>query len=126
MALIVGGDKRAPGRYLAAIDALRNEFYVALYEVGPDEEIIERERARLVPAADVDALAAEFDARVIGPSPRAGAIVASPRARGVMRLERMIAAIGPADLASWEPAYGRLAEAQVRWESAHGRPLPVG
>jgi tRNA threonylcarbamoyladenosine biosynthesis protein TsaB len=43
-----------------------------------------------------------------------------------MRLEQMLAAIGPADIASWEPAYGRLAEAQVRWESAHGRPLPVG
>jgi tRNA threonylcarbamoyladenosine biosynthesis protein TsaB len=24
----------------------------------------------------------------------------------------------------WEPEYGRLAEAQVRWEAAHGRPLP--
>jgi tRNA threonylcarbamoyladenosine biosynthesis protein TsaB len=31
---------------------------------------------------------------------------------------------GPVDLASWEPEYGRLAEAQVRWEAAHGRPLP--
>jgi tRNA threonylcarbamoyladenosine biosynthesis protein TsaB len=31
---------------------------------------------------------------------------------------------GPVDLASWEPDYGRLAEAQVRWERAHGRPLP--
>jgi tRNA threonylcarbamoyladenosine biosynthesis protein TsaB len=30
---------------------------------------------------------------------------------------------GPVDLASWEPDYGRLAEAQVRWEAAHGRPL---
>jgi len=30
----------------------------------------------------------------------------------------------PVDLASWEPDYGRLAEAQVRWEAAHGRPLP--
>jgi tRNA threonylcarbamoyladenosine biosynthesis protein TsaB len=38
----------------------------------------------------------------------------------------MLAAIieaGPVNLASWEPDYGRLAEAQVRWEAAHGRPL---
>jgi tRNA threonylcarbamoyladenosine biosynthesis protein TsaB len=126
MALIVGGDPRVAGRYLAAIDALRSEFYVGLYEVAPDGEIVERERARLVPAEDVDAVAAEFDAKVIGPSRRDGAIVAPPRARAVMRIERMLAAIGPADVASWEPAYGRLAEAQVRWESAHGRPLPVG
>jgi tRNA threonylcarbamoyladenosine biosynthesis protein TsaB len=26
-------------------------------------------------------------------------------------------------LDAWEPAYGRLAEAQVKWEAAHGRPL---
>jgi tRNA threonylcarbamoyladenosine biosynthesis protein TsaB len=30
---------------------------------------------------------------------------------------------GPVDLAGWEPDYGRLAEAQVRWEAVHGRPL---
>ena len=35
----------------------------------------------------------------------------------------LIAGGGPVDLASWEPVYGRLAEAQVKWEAAHGRPL---
>ena len=35
----------------------------------------------------------------------------------------MIDAADAADLAAWEPAYGRLAEAQVKWEAAHGRPL---
>jgi tRNA threonylcarbamoyladenosine biosynthesis protein TsaB len=30
----------------------------------------------------------------------------------------------PVDLASWEPLYGRLAEAQVKWEASHGRALP--
>ncbi|HEU4698157.1 MAG TPA: tRNA (adenosine(37)-N6)-threonylcarbamoyltransferase complex dimerization subunit type 1 TsaB [Gemmatimonadales bacterium] len=30
----------------------------------------------------------------------------------------------PADPRTWEPEYGRPAEAQARWESAHGRPLP--
>lgn len=28
------------------------------------------------------------------------------------------------DAASWEPNYGRPAEAQARWEARHGRPLP--
>jgi tRNA threonylcarbamoyladenosine biosynthesis protein TsaB len=37
----------------------------------------------------------------------------------------MINAADPADLASWEPSYGRLAEAQVKWEAAHGRSLEV-
>ena len=30
----------------------------------------------------------------------------------------------PVDLAAWEPTYGRLAEAQVKWEAMHGTPLP--
>lgn len=29
------------------------------------------------------------------------------------------------DLAAWEPQYGRLAEAQVQWETAHGQALPT-
>jgi len=29
-----------------------------------------------------------------------------------------------ADVVEWEPLYGRPAEAQARWETAHGRPLP--
>ncbi|HEY0778955.1 MAG TPA: hypothetical protein VGD56_13375, partial [Gemmatirosa sp.] len=30
----------------------------------------------------------------------------------------------PVDVARWEPAYGRVAEAQARWEAAHG-PMPA-
>jgi tRNA threonylcarbamoyladenosine biosynthesis protein TsaB len=37
----------------------------------------------------------------------------------------MLASAPEADLATWEPAYGRLAEAQVKWEAAHGRALEV-
>lgn len=31
----------------------------------------------------------------------------------------------PVDISSWEPSYGRLAEAQVKWEATHGRRLPL-
>ena len=41
----------------------------------------------------------------------------------LQRITKLIDAIAPADLAAWEPGYGRLAEAQVKWEAAHGRPL---
>ena len=101
MALIVGGDERAPGRYLAAIDALRGEFYVGLYEVGPDGAIIERERARLVPAADVDAVAAEFDARVMRPVASSGSDrrVAARARRDAPRADACRNR-GPVDLAS--------------------------
>ena len=32
---------------------------------------------------------------------------------------------GAVALDSWEPQYGRLAEAQVKWEASHGAPLPA-
>jgi len=31
----------------------------------------------------------------------------------------------PVEITTWEPEYGRKAEAQVRWETAHGRELGV-
>ena len=126
MALIVAGSKPLPGRYLAVVDALRAEAYVGLYDVDADRKTTELEPARIVSASDVDVLAAEFDAKTIGPSRELCSVVANPRASAVAVLEDILSASGPVDLASWEPAYGRLAEAQVKWETAHGRPLPAG
>lgn len=123
MALIVGGGALAAGRYLVAIDALRGELYVGLFDVGASGAIVEREPARLIPASDVDVVAAEFDARLVSPSELNGAIKAAPHARAVARLETMIEGAGAVDIATWEPAYGRLAEAQVRWEATHGKSL---
>jgi tRNA threonylcarbamoyladenosine biosynthesis protein TsaB len=125
MALVLGGTNLTRGRYIVAIDALRGELYVALYEIDAAQTIIEAEPARLIPASELHRLSLEFDARVVSPSPIDGGIVAMPRAAAVARLEHMIAAKGPVDIDRWEPAYGRLAEAQVKWESAHGRPLPA-
>jgi tRNA threonylcarbamoyladenosine biosynthesis protein TsaB len=126
LALIVAGADLAMGKYLAALDALRGELYVALYHVSASGEVIELERAVVVPADQLATLAARSEARVVSPTPFEESILATPRSAGVLRLEQLIAASGPVDLASWEPAYGRLAEAQVKWESLHGRPLPAG
>ncbi|HXT15475.1 MAG TPA: tRNA (adenosine(37)-N6)-threonylcarbamoyltransferase complex dimerization subunit type 1 TsaB [Gemmatimonadaceae bacterium] len=128
MALTVGGASLDVGRYLVAVDALRGEFYVGLYHVSAASDVIELERARLVAADDVSGIAHEFDARVVSPSSLPDlpdAIVAHPKARAVARLGAWLDATGPVDVATWEPAYGRLAEAQVKWESTHGRPLPT-
>jgi tRNA threonylcarbamoyladenosine biosynthesis protein TsaB len=125
MALVLGGASVSRGRYLVAIDALRGEMYVGLYEIDGRESITELEPARLVLAGDLPRLALEYDARIVSPSAIEGAVVALPRASAVARLEHMIGASAPVDLNAWEPAYGRLAEAQVKWESAHGRPLPA-
>jgi tRNA threonylcarbamoyladenosine biosynthesis protein TsaB len=126
MSLIVAGAKLGMGRYLAAIDALRGEFYVGLYHMSASGEVIELERARLVPADGVEAVALEYDARIVSPSAIEDAIMASPKAAGAARLGSLLAASEPVDLGSWEPAYGRTAEAQVKWAAAHGRPLTTG
>jgi tRNA threonylcarbamoyladenosine biosynthesis protein TsaB len=46
-----------------------------------------------------------------------------PHARGVATVLDSIVAEKEADVNTWEPIYGRLAEAQVKWEALHGRPL---
>jgi tRNA threonylcarbamoyladenosine biosynthesis protein TsaB len=50
-------------------------------------------------------------------------VEAAPHARGAAVLLDEILAHGRVSLDTWEPDYGRLAEAQVKWEAAHGRPL---
>jgi tRNA threonylcarbamoyladenosine biosynthesis protein TsaB len=122
LALIVGAQPSlAPGRYLAAIDALRGEHYVELYEVASDGEIRLLAPTRLVPSADVARSAEEQDARPIGPEQ--GDLSIGPHARAAARITKLLDRALPADLAGWEPAYGRLAEAQVKWEAEHGRRL---
>lgn len=126
LALVAGGAALVAGRYVSALDALRGELYVGLYDIDARGDVTELEPARLIQAPDLDRVAAESDARVVTPLHLDGAIRARPTARAVVHLTRWIEWHGgPVDVASWEPAYGRPAEAQVRWESAHGKPLPA-
>jgi tRNA threonylcarbamoyladenosine biosynthesis protein TsaB len=124
LALIVAGNvsdgPRGVRRYLAVLDALRGESYVALFEhdegfVRPVDDL------RLVPTDTVGALAAAADARAVGPDQPDHWL---PHARGATLLMSAVLADGPVSLASWEPIYGRMAEAQVKWEATHGRALP--
>jgi tRNA threonylcarbamoyladenosine biosynthesis protein TsaB len=122
LALVVASQvSLVPGRYLAAIDALRGEHYVELYEVAEDGSITRLAPTRLVPSSAVSAFAAELGARSVGPGQAERSV--EPHARAAARLTNLIDSTPAADLAGWEPAYGRLAEAQVKWETDHGRPL---
>jgi tRNA threonylcarbamoyladenosine biosynthesis protein TsaB len=123
LALIVSGNvndgPRGARRYLAALDALRGESYIAEFEheagaVRPLGEM------RLVSNGDLQATAEAANARLVGPE---HADSWQPHARGVALLEETLVSAGPVNLAAWEPIYGRLAEAQVKWEATHGRPL---
>jgi tRNA threonylcarbamoyladenosine biosynthesis protein TsaB len=111
----------APGRYVSLLDAMRDEFYAQRVEVGEDGVARRVAAAGIIAATDVqNVLGRESDIYLIGPGQP---IAAYPLARGVARLLDDILATGPVDIAAWEPDYGRLAEAQVRWEAEHGRPL---
>jgi tRNA threonylcarbamoyladenosine biosynthesis protein TsaB len=120
--LVASREPQRAGRFLAAVDAMRGEQYVQLFDAEADGAVYPIEALKLVPVADVDRIAEEFSAVAIGPS-RHGAELVVPIARAAVRITKVIDATSPADLAAWEPGYGRLAEAQVKWEAAHGRPL---
>jgi tRNA threonylcarbamoyladenosine biosynthesis protein TsaB len=116
LALIVAGasDHLEPGLYLAAVDALRGERYAALMEVG-EGEIRPHGMWRRLAATDLGRWAEEVGAHVIGPG---CTIDAWPTASGITRLWPAVVAV---DSASWEPDYGRPAEAEARRIAAAAR-----
>ena len=124
LALIVAGNvtdgPRGPRRYLAVQDALRGECFVAEFE-HHEGAVSQVSSTRMIPSDEVESVAARSAARAVGPELRENWL---PHARGTALLLDGILASGPVDLGSWEPVYGRLAEAQVKWEAAHGRALP--
>lgn len=116
LALLAAGRRSAAGeRCLVSLDALRGEAYAALVTVAPDGEVTAYEPLGVVA---VDALPALAQAR------EATHVAGDPHVRGVRALGALLAAAGPVPLDAWEPDYGRKAEAQVKWEAAHGRELP--
>jgi tRNA threonylcarbamoyladenosine biosynthesis protein TsaB len=125
LVLTVASAARPAGRYLAVLSALRGEMFAQEVEVSPDGRVTAAGELRLIPEAAVEDAAAEAGATAIGPTQ---SLEASPHARGVARVDRSREAelVTAVDLVMWEPRYGRAAEAQVRWEAAHGRPLPRG
>jgi tRNA threonylcarbamoyladenosine biosynthesis protein TsaB len=119
---VTGAKPPAPqGQYLSVLDAMRGEFYSARIVVTRDEPPRQTDAPRIISADELHEIA-NMDSRlvVIGPGQQ---IDAHPHARGVAPVLESALRAGPVDLAAWEPDYGRLAEAQVKWEAAHGRPL---
>ncbi|HUQ19417.1 MAG TPA: tRNA (adenosine(37)-N6)-threonylcarbamoyltransferase complex dimerization subunit type 1 TsaB [Gemmatimonadaceae bacterium] len=111
-----------PGVYLSVLPAMRGEFFASQIEILDSGEMRAAETV-IIAEADLAVAAHKLDAQIVGPGRD---IDSMPRARGVSRLLDQIISIGPVDIDTWEPAYGRLAEAQVKWEATHGRPLGAG
>jgi tRNA threonylcarbamoyladenosine biosynthesis protein TsaB len=116
-------------RVLAVTDALRGECYAALYDITESGISVLREPAVLRPEALAewpapDLLVSELELPGLS-GQRITGEAAQPRAAVLLDLLGVTGAtreIG--DLVTWEPEYGRPAEAQVRWEALHGRRLP--
>jgi len=122
LALIVAGRRNLPsGRWLALLDAMRGDRFAALVTLEADGTVRLEERLGLLRHAEVADTCVRLAARAIGPLEDTAA---PPHARGAALLLRDVVAAGEVSVDAWEPEYGRLAEAQVRWEAAHGRTLP--
>ncbi|MFN2400345.1 MAG: tRNA (adenosine(37)-N6)-threonylcarbamoyltransferase complex dimerization subunit type 1 TsaB [Gemmatimonadaceae bacterium] len=115
--LMVAGSQwcATKGRYLAALDAMRGELFIEGYEVK-DGGLITSFAPLAVAAKDsVAAIATRLDATLVSPDlHERTAISASPHARGLARLWAVGWPLEAVDMDSWEPVYGRQAEAQVR------------
>jgi tRNA threonylcarbamoyladenosine biosynthesis protein TsaB len=99
---------------------MRGESFASIIDISDTGAVTELEAPSIMKDDVLEKEARSRGARLTGP---AGTPGERPRARGAARMLDAIVAAGPRDVESWEPVYGRLAEAQVRWEQAHGRPL---
>jgi tRNA threonylcarbamoyladenosine biosynthesis protein TsaB len=119
--LLVAGARAslAPGRYVATLDAMRGDVFAAVFSVTEDV-IASESSSSIVARADIAAFAHEHSGRLIGPGESLDFL---PHPRGAALIDASSSIAHPVDLATWEPNYGRLAEAQVRWEATHGRAL---
>ncbi|MHB1222606.1 MAG: tRNA (adenosine(37)-N6)-threonylcarbamoyltransferase complex dimerization subunit type 1 TsaB [Gemmatimonadaceae bacterium] len=119
-----GGDQPlAPGGYLVVTDAMRDERFAVEVRVAIAGVPVLASAPRRLDGAAVTAWAAEGGLVRIGPGE---AMERWPHARGVAVVLPELLGSPAVESGSWEPAYGRLAEAQVKWETAHGRALPTG
>lgn len=122
LVLLIAGTQAAPaeGRWLTLLDAMRGESFAQVIEITSSGAISEASELRVVREEEITTLARTMHARTAGPGRE---LDAAPHARGVARLDAHSSLREPVDLGTWEPGYGRLAEAQVRWEATHGRSL---
>ncbi len=125
------------GAVLAVANALRGEVFAAMYrftstgvltELAPTvsrpEALVQGSLRPTLVVGDVPADAAGLLESWVG-RPVVASPEGAPHAAWLIDLVQVAGGAVPVgDVPSWEPVYGRPAEAQVVWEMTHGRPLP--
>lgn len=106
------------GSYVVLLDAGRDEVFRS--DVTVHRGTVDVAPARLARTSETLADALARGVRTIGPG---FDIHAFPRAGAAAAIVATAIAAPPVDVDVWEPSYGRLAEAQARWEAAHSRAL---
>jgi len=138
--LLVRAAAHAPrqgGVVLAVSDALRGEVYAGSWYIEPGAVAMRHSPRAVAPAqlstyGPVDVVVGSIPEGLMsgvrdatGCEP-VGGIAGLPDARTLLDLaNRRDGTVVVSDPAAWQPDYGRPAEAQVKWESAHGRQLPA-
>lgn len=110
----------AAGDYVVLLDALRGECYAAHVTVAANGRVSRCEASQRMTREAAHEYAMTQHFTPIGPD-EPGSL--RPHARGLARLAWDASLVRRADASDWEPTYGRLAEAQVRWEQQHQRAL---
>lgn len=130
-----GAAPLAEGPIAAVYDALRGDVYAAVYRISdagvealiaPRVTTLGKLRTRLVePPGLVAGDPTVLDRGMVTGWTGRPPVAAGPRATALVALDGRPGGITEIpDLVAFEPDYGRPAEAQVRWERAHGRSLP--
>jgi len=106
-------------------DALRGERYVLDVMFASDGSVHALSSLQRMTLEQLVVHAAERPrlAVLASPTPNLETRMVTPSAAHLLRLAPAEWS-GAVPLDSWEPRYGRLAEAQVKWEASHGAPLP--
>jgi tRNA threonylcarbamoyladenosine biosynthesis protein TsaB len=121
------------GVVVGASDALRGEVYAGAWELEGGKVSVRMAPRALAPTDLAHRLPAPAALVAALPAPLAAPLEAwagalSPpgdAATGLLALAAIPGAlVKVGEPAGWEPDYGRPAEAQARWEAAHGRALP--
>ncbi|MES2522322.1 MAG: tRNA (adenosine(37)-N6)-threonylcarbamoyltransferase complex dimerization subunit type 1 TsaB [Gemmatimonadota bacterium] len=106
-------------------DALRGERYVQRMRVDGARMVDAGGPVERVAFVDLDGYSRGALRVAVGssPDPALEGTVVLPSAAAIVRI-RGWHDLSAVSLETWEPAYGRLAEAQVVWERTHGHALP--